>query len=135
MARGDKLGKSVRKVNDKKRAAVHKMVEAIIRGDSDSAAEELRSYLQLATRDLILGEAKDSEEADVCEECGKETCECDKDDKDSDDDDSDKDSDDDDSDSDDKDSDDDSDKDSDDDSDDDELDVEEEEKSKKKKKK
>ena len=65
MARGDNLDKTVRKIKSKKRSAVHKMVEALIRGDSEVAAEELRSYLQLQTRDLILGEAdEDSEDKD-----------------------------------------------------------------------
>lgn len=68
MARGDKnYDKVVRTVNkgqssEKKINAIQKMVEALIAGDSETAAEELRSYLQIKTRELILGEEAEVEE-------------------------------------------------------------------------
>lgn len=49
---------------DMKKVAVHKMVEALIRSDSDAATEELHKYLQLKTRELILGETAECEEED-----------------------------------------------------------------------
>lgn len=87
-----KMGKKVRKVMKNKRECVHKMVEAIIRGDSDTASDELRAYLQIATRDLILGEGKDeddSEEMDDESEDDDDSDEDDSDDDESDEDDSD----------------------------------------------
>lgn len=61
MARGDKnYNKIVRtqkgKKPESKRKAIHNMVEALIAGDSDIAADHLHRYLQLKTRELILGE-------------------------------------------------------------------------------
>lgn len=67
MARGDKnYDKVVRSVNkgqssEKKIGAIHKMVEALIAGDSKAAAEEFRTYLQIQTRELILGEEAEEE--------------------------------------------------------------------------
>lgn len=70
-----------------------KMLEALIAGDSDRAAEELHSYLEEKTRDLMLGEKKDDKDMpDFIKDKMKDK----DDDKDSDDDDDDKDSDDDD---------------------------------------
>jgi hypothetical protein len=77
MARGDKnYDKVVRKVNkgeksDKKINAVHKMVEALISGDSDAAAEHLHTYLQEKTRDLILGEKEKPDFADIDDDGNK----------------------------------------------------------------
>jgi len=70
MAKGDKnYDKVVRGVNkgqkaEKKKKAIHKMIESLITGDSESAAEQLHAYLQLKTRELILGEAEDEKEKD-----------------------------------------------------------------------
>lgn len=55
-------GEKVRKVKKNKRAAIHKMVEALISGNTDAATAELHKYLQLKTRDLILGESDDESE-------------------------------------------------------------------------
>lgn len=51
-----------------KKAAIHKMVEALIGGDADLAAEELHKYLQVKTRELILGESDEKEEKEEKEE-------------------------------------------------------------------
>lgn len=88
MARGDKMGKKVRKVASKKRSAVHKMVEALIRGDSETAADELRTYLQMQTRDLVLGETKDEDMDDESEDKDDDSDEDEDSDEDSDEDDS-----------------------------------------------
>lgn len=72
MARGKKIkGKTA----DEKIKAVHKMVEALISGDSDAAADHLHAYLQAKTRELILGEKEDEKEkpdfADIDEDGDK----------------------------------------------------------------
>ena len=86
MARGNKkMDKGVRKIKTHKRKAVHKMVEALIRGDSEAAAEELKAYMQLATRELVLGEAKDEEMSDDAEEMDDEDDDSEDDDEDDDD--------------------------------------------------
>ena len=62
MARGDKnYTEVVRKVNsgqsaNAKIAAIHAMVEALIQEDNDEAVEQLRNYLQLKSRQILLGE-------------------------------------------------------------------------------
>jgi len=56
-----------------KKTAIHSMVEALVRGDSEAAADELHKYLQLKTREVLLGEMDDEK----CEDCGKDPCECD----------------------------------------------------------
>lgn len=95
MARGDKnYDKVVRKQGgksaDSKKKAIHKMVEALIAGDSDVAAEELHKYLQIKTREIIVGEAKH----DKNDEDEKEDKDSDDDNGDDDDDDKDDDKDD-----------------------------------------
>ena len=47
---------------DEKLGYIHKMVEALISGDSDEAADQLHAYLQLKTRDILLGEKKDDDD-------------------------------------------------------------------------
>ena len=70
MARGDKNYRDVvTKVNKgakskKKIAAVHKMVEAMINGDTDEAANELSDYIRMSSREILLGEAADEEDED-----------------------------------------------------------------------
>ena len=78
------MGKKVRKAKNNKRECVHKMVEAIISGDSDQAAEELRTYLQLSTRDMILGEAKDDSDEDDSDEDDSDEDDSDEDESDED---------------------------------------------------
>ena len=58
---------AVRKVNKgqkscKKIDAVHKMVESLIKNDSDTAAEHLHTYLQMTAREVLLGEKADEDE-------------------------------------------------------------------------
>ena len=76
---------------NKRKAAISKMVESIIKGDSGESEEAFHDYLQTLSKEIILGESDDDEDKDD-----------DKDDKDSDDDDKDSKDDDDDDDDDDK---------------------------------
>lgn len=91
MARGDKdYDKKVRKVNKgqksgKKIDAVHKMVESLIKNDSDEAAEHLHTYLQMTAREILLGEAEECEEEDDKDSKKKDDKEDKSDDKDDDD--------------------------------------------------
>ena len=60
---------AVRKVNKgqkscKKIDAVHKMVESLIKNDSDTAAEHLHTYLQMTAREVLLGEKEDDKKDD-----------------------------------------------------------------------
>jgi len=71
MARGSK--------NSKRKIAIHKMVESIIKGDSAEAEEHLHECLTIFSREVILGEAED--ESKECPKCGKEDCECEDDDE------------------------------------------------------
>lgn len=68
MARGDKnYDQVVRKHNKGKTKskarikAVHTMVENLIQGDAEAAAEDLKVAVQLISREIILGEASDNE--------------------------------------------------------------------------
>lgn len=78
---------AVRKVNKgqkscKKIDAVHKMVESLIKNDSDTAADHLHTYLQLTAREVLLGEKHDEEKEEECEKkCEKEDKKDDKHDK------------------------------------------------------
>ena len=81
--------KVVRKVNkgqssDKKIAAIHKMVESLISGKSDDAADHLHDYLQMKSRDLIIGESKDEDDDDDKEMVAKSQDDDDDDDDDDD---------------------------------------------------
>ena len=108
MARGDKnYDKVVRKHNKGKTkskariAAVHNMVESMIQGNTAAAGDAFKTYMQIASREILLGEGDDESKmtdddndesvddtADAeCEECGESPCECDDDSDDSDDDD------------------------------------------------
>ena len=76
MARGDKnYTEVVRKVNsgqsaNAKIAAIHAMVEALIQEDNDEAVEQLRNYLQLKSRQILLGEEDDDEMEDADDDSG-----------------------------------------------------------------
>lgn len=63
------------------------MVESLIKGNSEDASNYLHDYLQIKTRELILGESDDSDEDDDSNE--KDEDDSDDDKKDSDEDDSD----------------------------------------------
>ena len=71
MARGDKnYNKVVRKHNkggkaSARKKAVHNMVENIIQGDMDAASDDLRTAVQLISREIILGEAADEKKDEV----------------------------------------------------------------------
>ena len=105
MPRTKDYDKKVRKVNkgqsaSKKIAAVHAMVESLVKSDSDAAAEHLHTYLQLTAREILLGEKaddKDDDDKDDKPKKGKKGVNpfAKKDDKDDDDDDDDDDKDDD----------------------------------------
>ena len=101
MARGSKnYDKEVRKVNkgsksSKKVKCIHKMVEALIVGDADTASEEFSNYMKEASREILLDEAKedtnseDDSEADTdCDDDSDDECDDDSEDDDSEDDDS-----------------------------------------------
>jgi len=73
MARGDKnYDKVVRKEKgksaDKKKKAIHKMVEALIADESEEAASALHDYLQMKSREIVLGEMEKEEDEDNDEE-------------------------------------------------------------------
>lgn len=67
----------------KKKAALHKMVEALINEDMEAAAKELQAYLQLKSRELLGEEAEDDEDEDKEDE-KEEKSEKDEDDEDED---------------------------------------------------
>ena len=71
MARGDKnYDKKVRTVNkgqsaEKKKKAIHSMVESLIKGDSKAAEDNLHDYLQMKSREIVLGEMEDDREEEM----------------------------------------------------------------------
>jgi len=58
MARGDKKELTATEI---KKRAIHKMLESLITGDSEEAGKQLHEYLQMKTRELIVGETSDEE--------------------------------------------------------------------------
>jgi len=67
MSKGSKgLGKAIRSTKKakagQKKAAIYKMVEALISKDSENAAIHLHEYLQMKTREIVLGEAEEMED-------------------------------------------------------------------------
>lgn len=66
----------------KKKAALHKVVEALIKEDMETAAQELQVYLQLKSRELLGEEAEEKEEDEKEDE--KEESEDDEDEDDED---------------------------------------------------
>jgi len=75
----------------KKKAALHKVVEALIKEDMETAAQELQVYLQLKSRELLGEEAEEKEEDEKEDE--KEESEDDEDEDDEDEEDEDEDED------------------------------------------
>jgi hypothetical protein len=74
--------------NIDKKEALHKMLEAIVKGDSDEAAQHLHSYLNVKTREILMGESEheddeedekeekeDKDESDEDEDKDEEECE------------------------------------------------------------
>jgi hypothetical protein len=43
-------------------AAVHTMVEAMIQGDQETASSAFKTYMQVASREILLGEGSDEDE-------------------------------------------------------------------------
>ena len=61
--------------------SIHKMLESLIAGDNSEAEEHLHDYLQLKTRELIMGESKDEDEDEDEEDDSDDDDDDDKDDK------------------------------------------------------
>lgn len=66
-------------VNKKARiASVQQMVEAMIQGDQDTASTAFKTYMQIASREILLGEGSDddsdeSEETEMTDDDNDET--------------------------------------------------------------
>jgi len=84
MAKGDKKELTA---EETKKQAIHNMLESLISGKTEDAGEHLHDYLQIKTREVIMGEA--------CKDDDKDDDDDDKDDDDEDKDDDDEDKDDD----------------------------------------
>lgn len=54
--------------NIDKKESLHKMLEAIVKGDSDEAAQHLHAYLNVKTREILMGESDHDEDEDEDEE-------------------------------------------------------------------
>ena len=54
--------------NVDKKEALHKMVEALVKGNTEEASEHLHSYLNVKTREILVGEAEECEEESEKEE-------------------------------------------------------------------
>jgi len=61
MARGDKKELTATEI---KKEAISKMLESLISGDAEKAGEHLHDYLQLKTREIIMGEEAVEEVSD-----------------------------------------------------------------------
>ena len=59
MSRGEKKELTAEEI---KKQAIQKMLESLISGNSDDAATHLHDYLQIKTREIIMGESTDAEE-------------------------------------------------------------------------
>lgn len=89
MAGKKNADKVVRKVNkgnkaEQKIKAIHNMVESLIKGESDDAAEHLHDYLQMKTREIVLGESDEEKEMVADEQADDEDDDEDMDDEDAD---------------------------------------------------
>jgi len=56
MAKGDKKELTSTEI---KKQAIHKMLESLISGDTEEAGNQLHDYLQLKTKELIVGETSE----------------------------------------------------------------------------
>lgn len=89
MARGDKnydkithgLTKGKGKGAKEKKAALHKMVEALIAEKTDEAQTHLHAYLKLKTRDILVGESEDDADEKIKDDEKEEKSDEEKEDK------------------------------------------------------
>jgi len=80
MSSGTKKVLSATKI---KQQAIQKMLESLITGNPEEASVQLHEYLQLKTRELIIGESSEKDEDEDDKECDDDKVD-DKDDKDDD---------------------------------------------------
>jgi len=70
--------------NINKKEALHKMLEAIVKGETDEAAQHLHSYLNVKTREILMGESDHEDEDEKDEDESDEDEKDEKDEKDED---------------------------------------------------
>lgn len=56
MAKGDKKGLTATEI---KKQSIHKMLESLISGNAEEAGDHLHDYLQIKTKELIIGETSE----------------------------------------------------------------------------